>query len=252
MPNEYVWSLARDNPAFVPGVSIHPYRKDALTQLDFWAGRGVRHVKWLPNAMGMDPADPLIIPYYKKMKKLGMVLLSHAGEEKAVEGEKFQDLGTPLRFRLPLGLGLRVVMAHCASLGDNEDLDHPGRRLPSFELFLRLMGEKKYEGLLFGEISAMTQINRAGPALVTLLRRPDLQPRLVNGSDYPLPAVNFLIGTRSLARAGFISDEQRSALNEIYEINPLLFDFVLKRTLHAPGEPSARFAPGVFARHPRL
>jgi hypothetical protein len=30
------------------------------------------------------------------------------------------------------------------------------------------MNEKEYEGLLFGEISAMTQANRLGPALETL------------------------------------------------------------------------------------
>ena len=31
----------------------------------------------------------------------------------------------------------------------------------NFDLFLRLMDEKRYEGLVFGEISAMTQFNRS-------------------------------------------------------------------------------------------
>ena len=96
------------------------------------------------------------------------------------------------------------------------------------------MDEPKYAGLLFGEISAMLQFNRMPVPLATLLKRQDLHSRLVNGSDYPLPAVNSLIWTRSMARAGFITAEERQALNEIYDYNPLLFDFVLKRTTAPP------------------
>lgn len=252
VPNEYVWRLARENPSYVPAISVHPYRADALERLEYWADRGVKFVKWLPNAMGMDPADARVIPFYNKMIELDMVLLSHAGREAAVEGEEYQDLGNPLRFRLPLDRGLRVIMSHCASLGDYEDLDHPGRRRSSFDLFLRLLEDEKYDPLLFGEISAMTQYNRVDPALVYLLRHPELHDRLLNGSDYPLPAINFLIQTGSLQRAGLLSPEDRAALNEIYDYNPLLFDFALKRSIHAPGDPSARLSDRIFLRHPDL
>ena len=61
-----------------------------------------------------------------------------------------------------------------------------------------------------------------------------------------------LIRTGAFARAGYISVEERRALNEIYEYNPLLFDFVLKRTLHLPGKDDARFAPEVFMAKPGL
>jgi hypothetical protein len=36
--------------------SIHPYRKDALEELATWGKLGVRVVKWLPPAMGIDPS----------------------------------------------------------------------------------------------------------------------------------------------------------------------------------------------------
>ena len=65
-----------------------------------------------------------------------------------------------------------------------------------FDLFLRMMDEAKYVGLLFGEISAMLQFNRMPVPFATLLKRQDLHSRLVNGSDYPLPAINALIWTR--------------------------------------------------------
>jgi hypothetical protein len=105
----------------------------------------------------------------------------------------------------------------------------------NFDLFLRLMDEKRYQGLVFGEVSAMTQFNRAGKPLTTILQREDLHERLVNGSDYPLPAVNALIRTRPLVKRGFITATEGKSLQEIYDYNPLLFDFVLKRALKLPG-----------------
>jgi uncharacterized protein len=253
VPNHYVFELARTHPdIFVPVVSVHPYRPDALQELEKWARQGVKYVKWLPNAMGMDPADPAVEPFYLKMKEHNMILLSHAGKEQAVHVADDQWLGNPLRLRKPLDLGLRVIVAHAASLGSCEDLDRrEAKPTECFDLFMRLMDEPKYRRLLFGEISAMPQINRMPAPLATLLKRQDLHPRLVNGSDYPLPAINSLIWTRALARGGFITAEEREAINEIYDYNPLLFDFVLKRTLRHP-ETRQKLSPAIFMANPGL
>ncbi len=237
VPNEYVFELAERYPdLFVPNISVNPYRPDAIEELERWARRGARIVKWLPNAMGIDPSDPKCDPFYQKMKELDLILLSHGGEEKAVEAEEDQKLGNPLLLRRALDHGLKVIVAHCAGLGLNEDLDARDRKhIDNFDLFLRLMDEKRYEGLLFGELSAMTQFNRSGKPLRTMLAREDLHERLVNGSDYPLPAVNLLIRTRPLVKQGYLNDSEAESLKEIYDYNPLLFDFVLKRTLKLPG-----------------
>jgi predicted TIM-barrel fold metal-dependent hydrolase len=236
VPNEYVFELAERYPdLFVPNISVNPYRPDAISELEKWAARGARIVKWLPNAMGIDPSDPKCDPFYQKMKELDLILLSHGGEEKAVEAEEDQKLGNPLLLRRALDHGVKVVVAHCAGLGTNEDLDSKDRKqVDNFDLFLRLMDEKRYEGLVFGEISAMTQFNRVGKPLHTILAREDLHERLVNGSDYPLPAVNILIRTRPLVKLGFLSKSEGESLKEVYDYNPLLFDFVLKRTLKLP------------------
>lgn len=253
VPNDHVFTIAEQHPdCFEPVISVNPYRADALDELDRGARRGARMVKWLPNAMGIDPADELCDPFYQKMKELGLVLLSHGGEEKAVEAEEDQRLGNPLLLRRPLEHGVKVIIAHCAGLGDNEDLDDPERKpLPNFDLFLRLMGEKRYEGLLFADISAITQYNRAGHPLMTILRRDDLHERLVNGSDYPLPAINVLIRTGTLRKQGYITADERAWLNEIYDYNPLLFDFVLKRTIRLPGS-ERRLPASIFMAHPAL
>lgn len=251
--NDYIFTLANRRPdCFEPVISVNPYRSDALTELERGAKRGAQMVKWLPNAMGIDPSDELCDQFYQKMKELGLVLLSHGGEEKAVEAEEDQRLGNPLLLRRALDYGVKVIVAHCAGLGDNEDLDSPQRkRVPNFDLFLRLMDEKRYEGILFADISAMTQYNRIGRPLTTILQREDLHERLVNGSDYPLPAINILIRTGTLHKQGYITREQRLCLNEIYDYNPLLFDFALKRAINVPGT-EQRLPASIFMANPCL
>jgi predicted TIM-barrel fold metal-dependent hydrolase len=253
VPNEYVFDLSARHPdLFEPVISVHPYRARAVEELEKWAGRGGRMVKWLPNAMGIDPSDAACDPFYARMKELGLVLLSHGGEEKAVEAEEDQRLGNPLLLRRALDHGVRTIVAHCASLGHNEDLDDPGgRRVHNFQLFMRLMGEKRYEGLVFGDISAMTQFNRIGEPLSAVIGKEELHGRLVNGSDYPLPAINLLIRTRPLLRAGYITAEERDSLREIYHFNPLLFDYVLKRCLKLPGT-NRQLPASVFQSNPDI
>ena len=235
-PNRYVMDLAAKYPdIFIPTISVHPYRKDAVERLDYWASKGAKLIKWLPNTMSIDASSPILDPYYDAVKRNNMVIHTHVGSEYAVEAGEGQKYGNPLRFRPALDRGVKVIMAHVASLGMGIDLDDPEEReVSNFNLFLRLMGEEKYEGLLYGEISAITQANRLSLPLTTIIERKDLHSRLVNGSDYPIPAVNVLIRTSDLVSAGFITTQERSLLNEIYDINPLLFDFVVKRTLRHP------------------
>ncbi|MDP6763461.1 MAG: amidohydrolase family protein [Planctomycetota bacterium] len=247
VPNEWVWEVAGARPdLFVPAISVHPYRTDALTELDRWGERGVRLVKWLPNAMGIDPSSERCDAYYERLRRWDMTLLSHTGVEMAVESTDDQRLGNPLLLRRALDAGVRVIAAHCATLGTDVDLDHPERpRASSFDLFLRMMDEERYEGLLFGELSATILVNRPADRLRTLIERDDLHARLMFGSDYPMPAMNVLVHTGSFVRRGMLSAAEADALGELYEVNPLLFDFALKRTLHLPGS-ERRFRPEAF------
>jgi predicted TIM-barrel fold metal-dependent hydrolase len=256
VPNDYAMAVATSHPdLFVPACSIHPYRPDALAELERCAARGVRIIKWLPNAMGIDPADERVAPFFARMRALDMALLSHAGEEAAVDADEDQHLGNPLRLRAALAAGVRVIATHFAGLGEAEDLDRPEKpRVPAWRLLLRMIEDPRWKGLLFADISAVTQANRTPEPLVTLLTRSDLHSRLVNGSDYPLPAVNMLIRTSSLEAMGLISPVERRALNEVYNFNPLVFDYVLKRTVRAVGPDGVahRFARSIFEENPAL
>jgi len=249
-PNSYVMQLAREHADIVPVASVHPYRRDAADRLAEAAEAGAVAVKWLPNAMGIDPASLLCDAFYAKLAELGIPLISHAGIEKAVHAEENQKLGNPLRLRRALDAGVKVVVAHCAGLGESMDLDAgpDGPMVSNFELFMRLMREEQYADTLFGEISAMSLVNRCGDPLKEILGTPALHERLVNGSDYPVIAIDPTINLRLLNSNGYLDPEVRAPLAEIFDANPLLFDFVLKRTLRVElsENESSRFAPSVF------
>ena len=86
----------------------------------------------------------------------------------------------------------------------------------------------------------MTQIDRAGPALARVIEREDWHPRLLNGSDYPLPGVMPIFSVDYLVSLGLVQESAAPVLKEIRAHNPLLFDFVLKRHLRSNGKALAK------------
>lgn len=245
-PNSYVQKVANSNPdRFEWIASIHPYREDCIEELERTVQGGARAVKWLPPVMGIDPSSPKCDRFYAAMAKYNVPLLTHAGDEHAVDGVELQALGNPLLLRRPMDHGVRVIAAHCASEGIGIDLDKANteKQVTNFELFARLMDEKGYEKLLYGDISAMTQLNRLGTPLQTVLQRDDWHHRLLNGSDYPLPGVMPLFSNRHMHDTGYIKESAVEPLKEIRRYNPMLYDFVLKRQLRWNGK---GFSTAVF------
>jgi mannonate dehydratase len=249
-PDAYAQRLAARYPDRLEWIaSIHPYRADAVEALTQAARAGARAVKWLPSAMGIDPASPRCDRFYEALVRLRLPLLSHGGAEVAVHGGAEEQLNNPLRLRRPLDHGVTVVVAHSASLGSDVDLDRgpAGPSVESFELFARLMDDHRYEGRLYGDLAALGQVNRMGRPLRVLLERQDWHSRLLNGSDYPLPAVMPLFSLASLVAAGFVTEAEAEVLSAVRRYNPLLFDFALKRRIQVGGK---RFGPAVFhTRH---
>jgi len=244
-PNEAAARVAKSYPEYFEwAASVHPYRSDCIAALAQAKRDGARAVKWLPAAMGIDPAAKRCDAFYGALATLGLPLITHAGMERAVNAGN-QDFGNPLKLRRALEHGVRVVVAHCASLGDDRDLDRgsDGASVSSFSLFARLMDEPRYEGRLFGDLSAMTQLNRAGPALAAVIERGEWHHRLLNGSDYPLPGIMPLYSVNAMVARNYIKPALAPLLTEIRKHNPLLFDFVLKRSLEVNGK---RLAPAIF------
>jgi predicted TIM-barrel fold metal-dependent hydrolase len=232
VPNEYARRIARMQPERFEWIaSIHPARPDALEALAEAKAGGARAVKWLPPAMAIDMAGRRAAAFYEAMKAHDMPLLVHVGDEQAVPGAHRSEFGDPMLLRHPLDAGVRVIAAHCATLGKG-----------NFEKFGNLMAERRYEGLLFGDISAVTQLNRL-EHLRTILTRREWHPRLLNGSDYPLPGIMPIFSMKALASAGVLDESLVPVLHDLREGNALLFDFTLKRNLRVGGQ---RFPVSVF------
>jgi mannonate dehydratase len=239
VPDNYAARIAKQYPdRFEWIASIHPYREDCVEALQWAVAHGARAIKWLPPVMGMDPASPLCDRFYAALLKYNIPILTHAGDEHAVHGVDTQAMGNPLLLRRPLEQGVRVIVAHCASQGFNIDIDQGPRaeKVSNFHLFTRLMNEPRYAKNLFGDISAMTQLNRIGEPIEQALLRSDWQPRLLNGSDYPLPGVMPLFSSKELFRRDYITRAEAVVLAELRRHNPLLYDFVAKRTMRIQGK----------------
>lgn len=238
VPNHTVAAAVRAHPqAFEWAASIHPYREDALDELEQAVADGACAIKWLPAAMNMDPDSPRCDAFYEALVRHNLPMIIHCGKEEAVKTSEAQAFGNPLKLKRLLDHGVRTVVAHCASSGDDIDLEQGpnGPRVSSFELFARMMDRPEYAPRLFGDISAIVLRNRHPQVLQTLLTRQDWHPRLLNGSDYPLPGIVPITSPSALARAGLLDKELCEPLNRVREHNPLYFDFLLKRHLQWDG-----------------
>ena len=169
VPNDHMFDAVELSARFAPCASVHPYRADAVDALHAVADRGAVAIKWLPNAMHIDPANPLCTASYAAMAERGLTLISHGGEESAVPSPDTQELGNPLRLRAALDAGVKVVVAHSASHGHYSIWTRQTTPSPCLRAFMRMMDDPQYEGRLYGEISAVLLFNRvshAGPGLM--------------------------------------------------------------------------------------
>lgn len=238
VPNAYAQRVAAAQPARFEWVcSVHPYRDDCVEALEAAVADGARAVKWLPPAMAIDPASPLCDRFYAALARLDLPLISHGGEERAVHGPGSPGWANPLRLRRALDAGVRVVVAHCASAGEDVDLDHADApSVPSFDLFARLMDSPDYIGRLFGDISSIILRDRDVAVVGEIIAREAWHDRLLYGSDYPLPGVLPLVSPARFADAGMLEHAAVPVLEHLRAYNPILFDFVLKRHLHRDGQ----------------
>jgi predicted TIM-barrel fold metal-dependent hydrolase len=173
-PNEFVASLCERHTNLLFGASVNPYRPDAIDRLVWAKAHGAVLVKWIPPIMDINPDDPKLEPFYRKLVELNLPLLCHTGEEKSFSHANDQ-LGDPENLRLPLSLGVKVIAAHIASSETFEGERGPDR-------LARLMREFPN---LYSDISALTDINKPG-YLREALTKPEFAGRLLYGTDFPL------------------------------------------------------------------
>ena len=188
--NDYVAELARRHPKMLLGASIHPYRRDAVAELERCAKEGAVLVKWLPITQGMDPSDSRCYPLYEAMGSLGIPLLCHTGGEKTLPNIN-TALADPALLRPALERGVTVIAAHCGTRSV------PGERC-FVDGFVRMAKEHER---FFGDTSALNLPTRAY-AYRRVLDDPEVRAKLVHGSDWPIPPIPMprYVGWRGAAR----------------------------------------------------
>ncbi len=204
--NRYVLETARKRPdRFLAGASVNPQRRDALDELERAAAGGAALVKILPNAQCFDPADARYLPFYRALARLKLPLLSHVGYEFSLAGRD-QSAGDPARLRNALEEGVTVIGAHGCIQG-----------LFGYEPHLKTVRDfvSRY-AKFYLDASALTLPNRAD-MLFILKRHPEIQERLLFGTDYPLPVFAFPAigrGYGDAARANYF-DRQALVLKNL-------------------------------------
>src|SRR5256714_8116256 len=84
VPNDYVLKLAREHAEFLPAVSIHPARPNAIEELNRCIEQGAVIMKCLPNCHNIDCNNRKYTRFWKRMAEAGLPLLAHTGGEHTV------------------------------------------------------------------------------------------------------------------------------------------------------------------------
>jgi uncharacterized protein len=177
--NEYGAELARKHPKLLLGASVHPYRGDALAELEKCVAAGAVLVKWLPVVQNIDPADPRCLPFYEALAHHRLPLLCHTGGELSLpyygDAAKYAD---PALLVPALERGATVIAAHCGTHSRPFETDY----LPTF---LRMAREHEH---FYGDTSALNVPIRSY-AYRKLLDDEPAREKLVHGSDWPIAVI---------------------------------------------------------------
>lgn len=167
------------------GMSINPDRSDWREELEKYKNEAAL-CKWLPSAQNINPADQKYLPFYEKLVKYNIPLLSHDGPEHAISSwsKDWNKLNDPNRLKLPLLVGVKVIAAHCALPYFSDD------SVDDFEKLVEMLGDADVNGWkLYADISALCVPFR-NPYIKRIIK--EVNPRnLIYGSDYPIPIIEF-------------------------------------------------------------
>lgn len=178
VPPSWVFEVCRRHPELLPGPSVNPHRRDALERLEECIERGAVLLKWLPIAQAIDPADPRVRPFLRRMADARLPLLVHAGGGERVFRTVAPELNDVNLLSIPLEAGVPVICAHSGTrvlLSRDPDQTSQIRTLLA-----------RYPHLW------LDNSGMANPSRFSHLPRLAVDPlfaeRTLYGSDFPVPA----------------------------------------------------------------
>ena len=182
VPNEFVLGLARAHREFLPAISIHPARRDALDELERCLAGGAVLLKCLPNCQNIDWNDPRYTRFLERMAAAGLPLLAHTGSERTLPVLEAR-LADPRVLTRALEIGVTCIAAHCGTGTMAIDRDYFDEFVAMTRRFPRLYGDNSaLAGPTF----------RLRPGALRRLLEPELAGRILHGSDVPVPVTGAL------------------------------------------------------------
>lgn len=221
IPPRWVFEVCRRHPELLPGPSINPHRADAMERLEECIEGGAVLIKWLPATQGIDPASPALRPFYRRLAEAGIPILVHSGGTEGTFAQVNPALKDLRRIIPPLREGVKMIVAHCgAPVAYARDAD----QVP---LLRTMLGEFPH---LWVDNSGMANPSR-WMHLPRFAHDPDVSPRVLHGSDFPVPSNAFWYARRLGARRALALDRIRNRMQR---------DIEMKRALGFPDDALTR------------
>jgi hypothetical protein len=226
VPNDFVLGLAERHREFLAAVSIHPARADALEELERCLARGAVMLKCLPNCQNIDWNNPRYTRFLERMAEAGLILLAHTGSERTLPVLAHR-LENPRVLTRALEIGVTCIAAHSGTSVFLLDRDY----FPDFVALTRRFPN------LYGDNSALGAPNfRLWRSRLREMLDPDVQSRILHGSDLPVP-----VGGHSLVALGAMRWSDFRVTQRIE--NPVERDVQIKRALGFDEATVTRLAP---------
>ena len=187
--NEFVQKLSQANSKILAGISVHPFRNDAVDELEKYKDTAAL-CKWMPSAQLIDFEEPSVQnkldKFYAKLAEIRLPLLLHTGVETSIPSpcERYEKFNSPKYIERALNMGVPVILAHCGcSYFDAIQEDFVEDALRLFERQKKECPEWK----LYADVSALFSPFRARKILNRVFE--NVPPsKLIYGSDFPNPA----------------------------------------------------------------
>jgi predicted TIM-barrel fold metal-dependent hydrolase len=175
--NDYAWELTQRHPKLLFGASVHPYRMDAVAELERCIQRGAVLLKWLPIVQNFNPADERCFPLYEALAHHRLPLLSHTGGEQSLPTLD-RSVADPALLVPALQRGVTVIAAHCGTRSRPLETDFA-------PTFFRLAHEYEH---LYGDTAALDLPTRSY-VYDAIFRDEVVRRKLVHGSDWPIISI---------------------------------------------------------------
>lgn len=216
--NKFVKDLCQNNPNLLFGLSVHPFRDDAIDELSKYHEKAVL-CKWIPSSHMIDlseeneEAQQKLKRFYQKLLEIKLPLLFHTGVETSIPASdpSYEKFNSPKYIESALDMGVTVILAHCGCSYFDLLQDNVVKEV--IELFKKQEQQNKNWNL-YADISALFSPFRNWGILKDIFANIPAS-KLIYGSDFPNPAK----GRKEFFLRPFLRFRKANLINRYFKIS---------------------------------